>query len=220
MRPEKRINKDSLVGVVNALGVYGANMGMLMEIEASAKKVKDGMGTIKITGIVEEEEISNFNKKIRRKSTAYCSIENVLTVLDNVFELECKDYNIHVNFSGGIPMDGPSAGISIATAIYSAIMNIKISNKVAMTGEISLRGEVKPIGGVNAKISAAIKAGCNTVIIPRDNWVDSYKDIKGIRVLSVTNIKQVLDLALINIYDKIGSINIDNVDILSAKSMN
>lgn len=157
MRPEKRINKEPLVGVVNALGVYGANMGMLMEIEASARKLGNRKGAIKITGLVEEEEISNYNKKIRRKSTAFCSVENVLTVLDNLFELDCKDYNIHVNFSGGIPMDGPSAGISIATAIYSAIMDIKVSNKVAMTGEISLRGEVKPIGGVNAKISALSK---------------------------------------------------------------
>lgn len=220
MRPEKKINDKPLVGVVNALAVYGANMGTVMEIEATAKKILKDNGSLKVTGIVEEEEISSYNRKVKRKSTAYCSVENVLTVLDNIFNLGCKNYDIHINFPGGIPIDGPSAGISIATAVYSAITKKKVNNKVAMTGEISLQGKVKPIGGVSAKISAAVKAGASIVIIPEENWSDEFKNIKGAAVKTVRNITDVLGLALLDMYDKMNNVNMDGIDILSAKSMN
>ena len=220
MRPEKKINDKPLVGVVNALAVYGANMGTVMEIEATAKKTLEDNGSLKVTGIVEEEEISSYNRKVKRKSTAYCSVENVLTVLDNIFNLGCKNYDIHINFPGGIPIDGPSAGISIATAVYSAITKKKVNNKVAMTGEISLQGKVKPIGGVSAKISAAVKAGVSIVIIPEENWSDEFKNIKGIEIKTVRNISDVLGLALLDMYDKMNNVNMDGIDILSAKSMN
>ncbi len=154
-----KIPSQSRVGVVNGLAVYGANIGMLMPLEVSCKKVTGRRGELKITGIVEEEEITNNNKKIKMKSTAFASVQNVLTVLDNLFDLLTDRYDIHVNISGGIPVDGPSAGISIATAIYSAITKQKINRFVAMTGEISILGSVKAIGGVKAKISAAFKAG-------------------------------------------------------------
>ena len=156
-RPEKKISEMPSVGYVNGLAVYGANMGAVMEVEATAKKVNLRKGNIRITGIIEEEEISNQNRKMRRKSTARCSVENVITVIEKLFNLNCDEYDIHINFSGGAPVDGPSAGISIATAVYSAIKNIPVNNEVAMTGEISIHGEVKPIGGVNAKIQAAKK---------------------------------------------------------------
>ncbi|MBD7913790.1 ATP-dependent protease LonB [Clostridium sp. Sa3CUN1] len=216
--PDKKIKDRSEVGVVNGLAVHGANIGILMEIEATAKKVNHRIGTLKVSGIVEEEEISNSNRKIKRKSTAYSSIQNVLTVLNNIFSLECENYDIHINIPGGMPVDGPSAGITIATAIYSAINKVKVNNKIAMTGEISLLGEVKPIGGVNAKIYAARKAGANKVIIPMENWRDGFKDIDGISVIAVNNLKEVIELAIYKekIVEDI-SIN-NNVDILSAKS--
>lgn len=216
--PDKKIKDRSEVGVVNGLAVHGANIGILMEIEATAKKVNHRIGTLKVSGIVEEEEISNSNRRIKRKSTAYSSIQNVLTVLNNIFSLECENYDIHINIPGGMPVDGPSAGITIATAIYSAINKVKVNNKIAMTGEISLLGEVKPIGGVNAKIYAARKAGANKVIIPMENWRDGFKDIDGISVIAVNNLKEVIELAIYKekIVEDI-SIN-NNVDILSAKS--
>ena len=151
-RMERMINDKPEIGYVNGLAVYGANNGALMEIEATAKLSSNSIGSIKITGIVDDEELGGGEKKIKRKSTAYCSVQNVLTVLDNIFNLNSKAYDIHVNFPGGIPVDGPSAGISIATAIYSAIKGVPVNNRVAMTGEISIKGKVKPIGGVNAKI--------------------------------------------------------------------
>ena len=195
--PDKKVKDRSEIGVVNGLAVHGANIGILMEIEATAKKVTHRIGNLKVTGIVEEEEISSNNRKIKRKSTAYSSIQNVLTVLNNIFNLECENYDIHINIPGGMPVDGPSAGITIATAIYSAINKVRVSNKVAMTGEISLLGEVKPIGGVNAKINAAQKAGATKVIIPIENWKDSFKDIAGIKVIAVKSLNEVIEEAIL-----------------------
>ena len=216
--PDKKIKDKAEIGVVNGLAVHGANIGILMEIEATAKKVNHRIGTLKVTGIVEEEEISSSNRKIKRKSTAYSSIQNVLTVLNNIFGLECENYDIHINIPGGMPVDGPSAGITIATAVYSAINKVKINNKIAMTGEISLLGEVKPIGGVNAKIYAARKAGANKVIIPMENWRDNFKDIEGISVIPVKSLKEVIETAIYKETLVEDIIINNNVDILSAKS--
>ncbi|WP_288678402.1 ATP-dependent protease LonB [uncultured Clostridium sp.] len=195
-RMERMINDKPEIGYVNGLAVYGANNGALMEIEATAKLSSNSIGSIKITGIVDDEELGGGEKKIKRKSTAYCSVQNVLTVLDNIFNLNSKAYDIHVNFPGGIPVDGPSAGISIATAIYSAIKGVPVNNRVAMTGEISIKGKVKPIGGVNAKILAAKRAGVELVIIPKENLGSITNEIDGIKIVGVKKIEEVLDLAL------------------------
>lgn len=195
-RMERMINDKPEIGYVNGLAVYGANNGALMEIEATAKLSSNNIGSIKITGIVDDEELGGGEKKIKRKSTAYCSVQNVLTVLDNIFNLNSKSYDIHVNFPGGIPVDGPSAGISIATAIYSAIKGVPVNNRVAMTGEISIKGKVKPIGGVNAKILAAKRAGVELVIVPKENLSSITRDIDGIKIVGVKEIEEVLDLAL------------------------
>lgn len=208
---EKKISDRPEVGVVNGLAVHGANIGMLMEIEATAKKIEGRAGELKISGIIEEEEITMSNRKVKRKSTAFSSIQNVLTALNNIYDLKCDKYYIHINIPGGIPVDGPSAGIAIATAVYSAILELPIDNKVAMTGEISLLGTVNPIGGVNAKILAAQKAGANRVIIPADNWNESFLNYEGIDVIKVSNIKEVLDVCILN-NDK------TKIDILSAKA--
>ncbi|EJT6493133.1 ATP-dependent protease LonB [Clostridium perfringens] len=195
-RMERMINDKPEIGYVNGLAVYGANNGALMEIEATAKLSSNSIGSIKVTGIVDDEELGGGEKKIKRKSTAYCSVQNVLTVLDNIFNLNSKAYDIHVNFPGGIPVDGPSAGISIATAIYSAIKGVPVNNRVAMTGEISIKGKVKPIGGVNAKILAAKRAGVELVIVPKENLSSITRDIDGIKIVGVNKIEEVLDLAL------------------------
>ena len=189
--------------------------------EASAKKNRHSKGRMNITGIIEEEEISTFDKKMRRKSTAMSSVENVITVLEEIFDISCSEYDIHVNFPGGMPVDGPSAGISITTAIYSAIKKVPVNNKVAMTGEISIHGKVKPIGGVNAKIQAAQKAGVRKVIIPKENWQDSFKNIRGIDIVPVSNIMEVIDEAILNNNDNVDDVvNADiknDIDILTAK---
>ncbi|MCY6957075.1 ATP-dependent protease LonB [Clostridium brassicae] len=219
-RPEKSIPEEPQVGYVNGLAVYGANMGTIMEIEASCQKADSTKGKLIITGIVEEEELSNQSKKLIMKSTARSSVENAVTVLKKIFNIQCDKYDIHINFPGGMPVDGPSAGISITTAIYSAIKGIPVNNKVAMTGEISLHGKVKPIGGVNAKISAAKKAGSKIIIIPKENWQDIFESENEVKIIPVTNIKDVINIALSS--DNNSEILLDvnsGVDVLSAESI-
>ena len=163
-RPEKKIPPLPQVGVVNGLAVYGANMGMLLEIEVTAYPASGKKGELYVTGIVDEEESGTPGRKIRRKSMARSSLENVLTVLRRELKIEPRAYDIHVNFPGGSPIDGPSAGVAMATAVYSAINKYKADNASALTGELSIRGRVKPVGGVSAKIEAAIQAGCKKEI--------------------------------------------------------
>lgn len=222
-RIERKINSQPMVGYVNGLAVYGSNIGALMEIEATASEVASHRGSLNVTGIVDREEINMKNRKILRKSTAQCSVENVITVIEEVFNLDCSKYDIHVNFSGNAPVDGPSAGISIAAAVYSAIKQIPINNEIAMTGELSIHGKVKAIGGVNAKIQAGKKAGAKTIIIPEENWQNSFSALKDIRILPVNNIEEVIEAALFNnqkdILDKQSLDSKNNIDILAAESV-
>ncbi|KKM08997.1 Lon protease [Clostridiales bacterium PH28_bin88] len=196
-RPEKKIPREPQVGVVNGLAVYGPNMGMLVELEASVIPAAQGKGQVVVTGVVEEEELGSYGKKMRRKSMAKGSVENVLTVLRRYLHVDPRDYDIHVNFPGGGPIDGPSAGVTIATAIYSAIKEIPVDNTVAMTGEVSIQGTVKPIGGVVAKVEAARLAGVKKVLIPKDNWQEMFKELKDIKVVAVERLEEVIRQALL-----------------------
>lgn len=192
---EKRIYPIPRIGLVNGLAVYGPNTGALLEIEVTAIKAKD-KGSVNVTGIVEEESIGSQTKSIRRKSMAKGSVDNVLTVLRSLDVLP-EGYDIHINFPGGIPIDGPSAGIAMATGVYSAVHHTYVNNEVAMTGEISIHGEVKPIGGVYAKIKAAKKAGAKKVIIPAENMQPFLYTIKGIEIIPVRKLKEVFELTFI-----------------------
>ncbi|OBA07190.1 ATP-dependent protease LonB [Bacillus subtilis] len=193
---EQKIGAEPQVGIVNGLAVYGPNSGSLLEIEVSVTSAQD-KGSINITGIAEEESIGSQSKSIRRKSMAKGSVENVLTVL-RTMGMKPSDYDIHINFPGGIPIDGPSAGIAMAAGIFSAIHKIPIDNTVAMTGEISLNGLVKPIGGVIPKIKAAKQSGAKKVIIPYENQQSILKQIDGITIVAVKTFKEVLDEILVN----------------------
>jgi Lon-like ATP-dependent protease len=188
---------EKQVGCMNGLAVFGNAMGMVIDIEVSAARAAAGKGTIKVTGIVEEEEMDGRGQKLRRTSSAKASVENVLTVLKKFLNLDAREYDIHLNFPGGIPIDGPSAGIAIATAVYSALMNIPVGGDIAMTGELSIRGKVKPVGGVAAKVEAAKLAGINRVLIPRENWQEMFGDM-GIEVIPVDDIGQVIELTFNN----------------------
>lgn len=192
-RIEKKICAGEFVGCVNGLAVFGSASGMVIDIEVSAIKAAAGKGTIKVTGIIEEEEMDGRGHKLKRTSSAKASVENVLTVLKKFMDVDCKEYEIHVNFPGGIPIDGPSAGIAIATAVYSAIENIPVSSDIAMTGEISIRGKVKPVGGVIAKVEAAKQAGIKKVVIPKENWQELFNDM-DIEVIPVEDINEVLEI--------------------------
>lgn len=194
-RPEKKIADAPQVGCVNGLAVYGPNMGAVMDVEASAIPAAKGKGTFTVTGIIDEEELGSEGKRMRRKSTAKGSVDNVMTVIRKFLSIDPRDYDIHLNFPGGIPVDGPSAGITILTAVYSAIMCKPIDNKVAMTGEVSISGDVKPVGGVPTKIEAAAEAGVERVIIPFDNWQDSFEKCR-IKVIPIKRVEDVIELSI------------------------
>ncbi|GAB6991430.1 ATP-dependent protease LonB [Paenibacillus pini] len=191
-RPDRKVPEYPQVGLVNGLAVYGPNMGALLEIEVTAVPVDKGQGKYNITGVVEEEEMNGGSRTIRRKSMAKGSVENVLTVLRSL-DVNPADYDLHINFPGGTPIDGPSAGIAMATAIVSAIKGIPVDNLTAMTGEISIHGKVKPIGGVIAKVEAAFQAGATTVLIPKENWQTLFEDLNGLRVIPVEWVQEVFN---------------------------
>ncbi|KQX49119.1 MULTISPECIES: ATP-dependent protease LonB [unclassified Paenibacillus] len=195
-RPERKIPAQPQIGFVNGLAVYGPNLGTLLEIEVTAIPIAvAGTGKFNITGVVDEEEMGGGSRTIRRKSMARGSVENVLTVLRKL-GFNTSDYDLHINFPGGVPIDGPSAGISMATAIASAIHKIPVDNKLAMTGEMSIHGKVKPVGGVVAKVEAAFQAGATKVIIPKENWQEMFANLPGVEVLAADSIEEVLEVAL------------------------
>lgn len=196
-RPEKKVGPHPQVGLANGLAVYGPNAGTLLEIEAHAAPAGRGQGRLTVTGVVDEEEVSGRGRTVRRKSMARGAVENVLTVLRRTTAVDPRDYDIHVNFPGGIPVDGPSAGVAVATAVYSAITGIPVDNLVAMTGELSIRGLVMPVGGIVAKVEAARQAGAKRVLIPRENHQELFKKLADIEIVPVERLEEVLRAALV-----------------------
>jgi len=189
-RPDRKVPTEPQIGLVNGLAVYGPSMGALLEIEVTAIPALPGKGQFNITGVVDEEELGGGQRTLRRKSMAKGSLDNVLTVLRrNGFQPE--NFDLHVNFPGGTPVDGPSAGVAMAVAIASAMMKQPVDNKLAMTGEVSIHGSVKPVGGVVAKVEAALQAGVETVIIPKENWQAIFEGLEGVQVMPVDRIEDV-----------------------------
>jgi len=215
-RPEKKVHDAPQIGCAYGLAVYGPNLGAVLEIEASAVKTADGKGTITVTGMVEEEEMGNEGRRMRRKSTARSSVDTVLTALRLFTDIDPGNYDIHLNFPGGIPVDGPSAGAAILSAIYSAITLTPIDNKIAMTGEVSIRGEIKPIGGIAAKIAAAVQAGIERVLIPAENWQENF-NARNIHIIPVKRVEEVLKATLCNPGEKLSQRTfIPETNVLSA----
>lgn len=195
-RPEKKVHALPKVGLVNGLAVFGPSMGGLLEIEVTTIPVKKGAGRFNITGVVDEEEMGGGGSKtLRRKSMAKASVENVLTVLRR-HGFNVEDVDLHINFPGGIPVDGPSAGITMATAIASSMLNLPVDNVIAMTGEVSIHGRVKQVGGIVSKVEAALHAGVKKVLIPKENWQQLFAEMEDIEVIPVETIQEVLELAL------------------------
>ncbi len=158
--PEK-LEESNPIGVVNGLA-YTQSGGDLLKVEVA---VMDGGGKIELTGSlgdVMKESAKIAHSYVRTLSSEY--------KLDGEFY---KNKDIHIHFpEGAIPKDGPSAGVTMVTAIVSALGGIPVKRDVAMTGEITLRGKVLPIGGLKEKTLAAYRAGVKTVILPKDNLPD------------------------------------------------
>ncbi|MBE5783022.1 MAG: ATP-dependent protease LonB [Clostridiales bacterium] len=191
-RPERIAAQENRVGAVHGLAVHGSHQGAVMEIEAAAGA---GSGRIRITGIVEEEEMGGSGHTLRRKSTAHASAENVLTLLRRLGYADEKT-DIHINFPGGAPVDGPSAGVAMAVVAISALTGRPVDGSSAVTGEIGVQGSVLPVGGVPAKVEAAKRAGLTRVLVPRENDMERFKEA-GIRVIPIDHLEEALSYLLL-----------------------
>ena len=182
--------KGSEIGMVNGLAVMGANSGMsemagiLMPIVAEVTPAQyKNHGRVIATG-----KLGDIAKE---------AVENVSALIKKYTGEDISKYDIHVQFVGAYEgVEGDSASVSIATAVISALENAEIDQTVALTGSLSVRGQVLPVGGVTAKIEAAAESGVTKVLIPSMNAQDvlldsKYKDI--IEVIPVSTLKEVLD---------------------------
>ncbi|GAA0760210.1 Lon family ATP-dependent protease [Clostridium sartagoforme] len=168
------------VGHIYGLGVSGF-IGSTLEIEAVAfESKKPGMGTIK------------FNDTAG--SMAKDSVFNAASVIRRITDKDIKDYDIHVNVVGGGRIDGPSAGAAITIAIISALLEKPIRQDVAITGEISLRGNIKPVGGIFEKIYGARRKGIKLAVIPKANEKEIPLDLSDIEVKAIDNIEELMKI--------------------------
>lgn len=188
------IRRESAAGVCAGLAVTGSGGGVSIEIECTARRVGKGQGKLRLLGMVEEEEIDLRSRKLRRKGTALVSAQNAALCFMTRFGLDISDYDITFNVPGGIPMDGPSAGIALCVALMSAITLKPPIPMLAMTGEITSRGEVKPVGGVREKLAAGIEAGAQTLIIPSANYEPDFDKLNA-TILSVSDITDVMRIS-------------------------
>ena len=176
-------------GQVNALAVSGAEVGGILRTEAVARA---GRGKLRVTGVVEREEISDGRgRKLRRTGTARDSAEAARTALA-ALGVRVERYDVHINFPGGALVDGPSAGLAMAVAMRSAIIGEPVAADAAMTGEISVTGAVLSVGGVRAKVRAAERARLRRVLIPWDNRDEAGAE--SIEVIPVRTLAEALEL--------------------------
>ncbi len=188
--PRQKVTAVPRVGVVNGLAVTGGMGGAVLTVEV--KMLKSTAPYLQVTGIVEEEEIRSPHGVSKRKSNARSSAENVLTVLEG-FGFDRSQYAVHINFPGGMPVDGPSAGTAMFLAAYSAFTGAAVPGDVALTGEISLTGKILPVGGVTEKLQAAEEAGVTRAYIPKANWQGRYERL-GLEAVPVEEIEELLEM--------------------------
>ena len=177
------------VGIVRGLAWTSVG-GDTLQIEVN---VMPGKGEIMLTG-----QLGDVMKESARAGISYIrSVSKKYAIADDFFE----KHDIHVHIpEGAVPKDGPSAGITMATAMLSAVTGKKVRADLAMTGEITLRGRVLPIGGLKEKLLAAKNAGIQTVLIPKENTADveelSSEITKGLEIIPVETMEEVLKKAL------------------------
>ncbi len=166
----KKASSKAIVGHIFGLGVSGF-IGSVIEIEAMVFPAEKGKGTIR------------FNETAG--SMAKDSVFNAASVLRQVTGKDIHDFDVHINVIGGGNIDGPSAGTAILSALISAVTGAKIRQDVAVTGEISLQGRVRPVGGVFEKAYGAKQAGIKTLIIPKENAKDIPNGHLGLKIHAV-----------------------------------
>lgn len=186
-------DEENQLGVATGLA-WTETGGDILSIEVALLK---GKGKLTLTG-----KLGDVMKESAQAALTYVrSRAEELNIDDDVKD----NYDIHLHVpEGAIPKDGPSAGITIATALASAMSNIPVKSNVAMTGEITLRGRVLPIGGLKEKVLAANRAGIDTVILP----IDNKKDLTEIPA----NIKRKMKFVLVNHMDEVLQVNLQKTD--------
>ena len=122
------------------------------------------------------------------------SVYNAASVIRKFTDKDIRDFDIHVNVIGGGKIDGPSAGAAITACVISALLNKPIRQDIAVTGEISLRGKIKPVGGIFEKIYGARRNGIKLVLIPKDNEKEIPQGLDDIEVKAINNIDELLKI--------------------------
>tara|TARA_Y100001936_G_scaffold217474_1_gene229446 strand:- start:1615 stop:3669 length:2055 start_codon:yes stop_codon:yes gene_type:complete len=192
------VNEGERVGRVNGLAVLGADTGLsdysgvVLPVEAMVTPTQGRSGQVIATG-----GLSDLAKE---------SVTNISAVVKKLTGKDIRDFDLHVQFPGTHNVDGDSASITMATAIISAFEGVPIDQNIAMTGSLTVRGEVLPIGGVSAKIEAAVKSGIKRVVIPRSNMNDVLIDEKfesQVEILAVDSLDEVLEHALVGKEEKV-----------------
>ena len=198
------IEEENRVGVVTGLAWTEVG-GEILKIESA---IMPGKGKMQITGKlgdVMQESVKAAKSYIRSNSLDY-------GIIPPIFDK--KDFHIHVP-EGATPKDGPSAGIGMVTSIISAITEIPVNKNVAMTGEITLRGLVLPIGGLKEKLLAAHRAGIKKVLIPNENKKDLAEVprtvLDSIEIIPVKNVDEVLKVALIKPLKRVEWVDVDQI---------
>ena len=192
------VNEGNRIGRVNGLAVLGADTGLsdysgvVLPVEAMVTPSQGRSGQVIATG-----GLSDLAKE---------SVTNISAVVKKLTGKDIRDYDLHVQFPGTHNVDGDSASITMATAIISAFEGVPIDQNLAMTGSLTVRGEVLPIGGVSAKIEAAVKSGIKKVVIPKSNMHDVLIDEKyeeQVEILTVDSLDEVLEHALVGKEEKV-----------------
>jgi Lon-like ATP-dependent protease len=184
---ELTVVEGTRIGRVNGLAVMGSDSGSVLPIMAEVTPAQGASGTVIATGMLKE--------------IAQESIKNVSAILKKFTGKDIKNMDVHIQFIGTYGgVEGDSASISVATAVISAIESIPVRQDIAMTGSLSVRGDVLPVGGVTFKIEAAAKAGIGTVLIPHANQDDVLIEERyrsAVTIIPVEHIEDVLKIALV-----------------------
>ena len=204
------IEKKNLIGITNGLAWTEVG-GEILSIEVL---LSIGKGKLTITG-----KLGDVMKESIQAASSYVRSQ-ALSLGINPLDFDKYDIHVHVP-EGATPKDGPSAGIAIFNSLVSSLTGIKIKKDIAMTGEITLRGRVLPIGGLKEKLYAASRAGIKTVLIPEENKKDLSeinKDIThSIKIVSVNDAKSILEYSLVK---PITPLNLSESDIIKSQKSN
>ena len=197
-------DEEDRVGVVTGLA-WTEFGGEILKIETVNMPGKGRMQITGKLGDVMQESVKAAKSFVRSKSLDF-------GVIPPIFEK--KDFHIHVP-EGATPKDGPSAGIAMVTSIVSSITDIPVNRQIAMTGEVTITGQVLQIGGLKEKLLAAHRAGINHVLIPKDNekdLVDIPKKVKeDIKITPVKVVDDVLKIALTKELKRVEWVEVDNI---------